>query len=58
MQCRLFSIPATGDVEGEASLNTFLRTHRAESMHRELVQTGAAAAGIATVDRSPHLATP
>ena len=42
MQFRLFSIPATGDVEGEASLNTFLRTHRAVSVHRELVQTGAA----------------
>ncbi len=42
MQFRLFSIPATGDVEGEAALNTFLRTHRAVSVHRELVQTGAA----------------
>ncbi len=38
MQFRLFSIPATGDVEGEAALNGFLRSHRAVSVQRELVQ--------------------
>lgn len=40
MQFRLFSIPSTGDVEGEAALNTFLRSHRAVSVQRELVQAG------------------
>jgi len=40
MQFRLFSIPATGDLEGEAALNTFLRSHRAVSVQRELVQAG------------------
>ena len=40
MQFRFFSISASGD--GEAELNTFLRTHRAISVQRELVPRGAA----------------
>jgi len=43
MQFRLFSIPATGDPEGEEELNRFLRSHRAVSVQKELVQTGTAA---------------
>jgi hypothetical protein len=32
MQFKLFSIPATGDVEAEEELNRFLRSHRAVSV--------------------------
>jgi len=40
MQFKLFSIPATGDVEAEEELNCFLRSHRAVSVEKELVQGG------------------
>ena len=40
MQFRLFSIPATGDTEAEEELNRFLRSHRAVSVQKELVQGG------------------
>ncbi|MGA2032877.1 MAG: HRDC domain-containing protein [Thermoguttaceae bacterium] len=40
MQFRLFSIPATGDAEAEEELNRFLRSHRAVSVQKELVQGG------------------
>ena len=43
MQFKLFSIPASGDREAEEELNRFLRSHRAVSVQRELVQTGPAA---------------
>ncbi len=38
MQFKLFSIPATGDAEAEEGLNRFLRSHRAVSAQKELVQ--------------------
>ncbi len=41
MQFRLFCISATGDAEGEAALNAFLRSHRAVAVQRELVRTSA-----------------
>ena len=40
MQFKLFSIPATGDAEAEEELNRFLRSHRAVSVQKELVQGG------------------
>ncbi len=40
MQFKLFSIPATGDAEVEEELNRFLRSHRAVSVEKELVQGG------------------
>src|SRR3989304_10088219 len=40
MQFKLFSIPATGDSEAEEELNRFLRSHRAVSVQKELVQSG------------------
>ena len=40
MQFKLFSIPATGDNEAEEELNRFLRSHRAVSAQKELVQSG------------------
>ena len=40
MQFKLFSIPATGDTEAEEELNRFLRSHRAVSVQKELVQGG------------------
>ena len=43
MQFRVFSLPAAGDVEAEAAFNTFLRSHRAVSVQRELVQNGGSA---------------
>lgn len=43
MQFRLFSIPAAGDVEAETAFNAFLRSHRAVSVQRELVQSGVSA---------------
>jgi hypothetical protein len=43
MQFKLFSIPATGDDAAEEELNLFLRSHRAVSVQRELVQSGARA---------------
>ncbi len=38
MQFKLIAIPATGDVEAEEELNCFLRSHRAVSVEKELVQ--------------------
>ena len=43
MQLKLFSIPATGDPQVEEELNRFLRSHRALSVQKELVQSGGAA---------------
>jgi len=43
MQFKLFSIPATGDYAAEEELNLFLRSHRAVSVQRELVQSGGGA---------------
>ena len=43
MQFKLFSIPASGAPEAEEELNQFLRSQRAVSVQRELVQTGAGA---------------
>ena len=43
MQFRLFSISASGDAEAEEELNRFLRSRRAVSVQRELVQTGSGA---------------
>ena len=40
MQFKLFSIPATGDLETEEELNRFLRSHRAVSVQKELVNNG------------------
>jgi hypothetical protein len=40
MQFKLITIPATGDVEAEEELNCFLRSHRAVSVEKELVQGG------------------
>lgn len=40
MQFKLFSIPATGDAGAEEELNRFLRSHRAVSVHKELVNNG------------------
>ena len=40
MQFKLFSIPATGDNEAEEDLNRFLRSHRAVSVQKELVESG------------------
>ena len=40
MQFKLFSIPATGDAAAEEELNGFLRSHRAVSVQKELVQGG------------------
>jgi superfamily II DNA helicase RecQ len=40
MQFKLFSIPATGDAGAEEELNLFLRSHRAVSVEKELVQGG------------------
>jgi superfamily II DNA helicase RecQ len=40
MQFKLFSIAATGDNEAEEELNRFLRSHRAVSVQKELVQGG------------------
>ena len=40
MQFKLFSIPATGDAAAEEELNRFLRSHRAVSVRKELVQGG------------------
>ena len=40
MQFKLFSIPATGDAGAEEELNRFLRSHRAVSVQKELLQTG------------------
>ena len=37
MQFKLFSIPVTGDAESEEELNRFLRSHRAVSVQKELV---------------------
>jgi superfamily II DNA helicase RecQ len=38
MQFKLFFIPATGDSESEEELNRFLRSYRAVSVEKELVQ--------------------
>ena len=38
MQFKILAIPATGDHEAEEELNRFLRSHRAVSVQRELVQ--------------------
>jgi superfamily II DNA helicase RecQ len=38
MQFKLFTIPATGDNEAEEELNRFLRSQRAVSVQKELVQ--------------------
>jgi superfamily II DNA helicase RecQ len=43
MQFKLFVIAATGDAEAEEELNRFLRSHRAVSVQKELVQHGQAA---------------
>lgn len=43
MQFKLFSIAATGDTEAEAELNRFLRSHRAVSVEKQLVQSGGTA---------------
>ena len=43
MQFKLFSIPATGDATAEEELNKFLRSHRAVSVEKHLVQNGATA---------------
>jgi len=43
VQFKILSIPATGDVYAEEELNRFLRSHRAVSVQRELVQSGTAA---------------
>jgi superfamily II DNA helicase RecQ len=43
MQFKLLSIPAGGDAEVEAELNQFLRSHRAVSVQKELVQNGSGA---------------
>jgi len=40
MQYKLFSIPSTGDADAEEDLNRFLRSHRAVSVEKELVQGG------------------
>jgi hypothetical protein len=40
MQFKLFSIPSTGDNDAEDELNRFLRSHRAVSVQKELVQSG------------------
>ena len=40
MQFKLFSIPATGDAESEEELNRFLRSHRAVSVQKQLVDNG------------------
>jgi superfamily II DNA helicase RecQ len=40
VQFKLFSIPATGDADSEEELNRFLRSHRAVSVQKELVQGG------------------
>lgn len=40
MQFKLFSISASGDSEAEAELNLFLRSHRAVSVEKELVNNG------------------
>ena len=40
MQFKLFSIAATGDVESEEELNRFLRSHRAVSVQKQLVNNG------------------
>ncbi len=37
MQFKLFSIPATGNAESEEELNRFLRSHRAVSVQKELI---------------------
>jgi hypothetical protein len=43
LQFKLFTISATGDSEAEAELNRFLRSHRAVSVEKELVNSGHAA---------------
>jgi len=53
MQFRLFSIPASGSPEGEEELNRFLRSHRAVSVQRELVQIGTAASWCFCVEYLP-----
>ncbi len=40
MQFKLFSIPATGDAGAEEELNRFLRSHRAISVEKELINNG------------------
>jgi hypothetical protein len=45
MQFKLFSVPASGDAEAEEEMNRFLRSHRAMSVQKELVQGGATAYG-------------
>ncbi len=40
MQFKLFSIAATGDSEAEEDLNRFLRSHRAVSVQKELLNNG------------------
>ena len=42
MQFKLFSIPAKGDVESEEELSCFLRSHRAVSVQKQLVNNGGA----------------
>ena len=43
MQFKLFSIPATGNSEAEEELNSFLRSHRAVSVQKDLVENGGSA---------------
>lgn len=40
MQYNLFAIPASGDALAEEKLNRFLRSHRAISVHQELIRDG------------------
>ncbi len=40
MQFKLFTIPATGDAGAEEELNRFLRSNRAVSVQKELVENG------------------
>jgi superfamily II DNA helicase RecQ len=40
MQFKLFTIPATGDTGAEEELNRFLRSNRAVSVQKELVENG------------------
>lgn len=43
MQFRVFSIAATGDLDGEEELNRFLRSHRVVSVEKQLVVEGGSA---------------